>query len=244
METHSTTSNNIKVEIWSDVVCPFCYIGKHRFESALEKFQHSNIVEVEWKSFQLDPYAVTNSNLSVMDNLAREKGLSAAQVQESVGYIADMAKSVGLDFHFEKAIVANSFKAHRILHLAKTHGKQNELEEKLFAAYFTQGMNIDDDDVLLNLATSVGLSGDEVRKVLGSDAYSDEVKHDIAHARQLYVRGVPYFLFDGKYAVSGAQEVDFFLQTLNKAYADHKGPEVIEIPGNNPGVCGPDGCSI
>ncbi|HNZ61830.1 MAG TPA: DsbA family oxidoreductase [Paludibacteraceae bacterium] len=234
----------IKVEIWSDVVCPFCYIGKHKFEKALEKFPYKENVEVEWKSFQLDPFAITNPSLKTLEHLAAEKGWSMEEALQSTAFITQMAKEVGLEYHFEKAIVINSFKAHRLLHLAKKYGKQNEMEEKLFSAYFTKGKNIDDNEVLLSLAAEVGLDATETKEVLLSDAYSDEVKHDIAHARQLYVRGVPYFLFDDKFAVSGAQDESVFLQALNRALAERKKTDIIEFSGEEGGVCGPEGCEI
>jgi predicted DsbA family dithiol-disulfide isomerase len=234
----------IKVEIWSDVVCPFCYIGKHKFEKALEKFPYKENVEVEWKSFQLDPFAITNPSLKTLEHLAAEKGWSMEEALQSTAFITQMAKEVGLEYHFEKAIVVNSFKAHRLLHLAKKYGKQNEMEEKLFSAYFTKGKNIDDNEILLQLAMQIGLDEKETKEVLLTDAFSDEVKHDIAHARQLYVRGVPYFLFDDKFAVSGAQDETVFLQALNRALTERKKTDIIEFSGEEGGVCGPEGCAI
>lgn len=179
-----------------------------------------------------------------MEHLAAEKGWTMEQTLQSTAFITEMAKEVGLEYHFEKAIVVNSFKAHRLLHFAKKYGKQNEMEEKLFAAYFTEGKNIDDNEVLLQLAVEVGLDATEVKEILLSDTYSDEVKHDIAHARQLYVRGVPYFLFDDKFAVSGAQDESVFMQALNRALDEHKKTEIIEFSGEEGGVCGPEGCAI
>lgn len=245
METTKKNNFKLQVEIWSDVICPFCYIGKRKFEKALEQFPYRDNINVIWKSFQLDPFAVTDPTLNTMEHLSRKKGWSAKQTNDSTAYITGMAKQAGLDYHFEKAIVANSFNAHRLSHLAKKYGKQNELEEKLFAAYFTEGKNTDDYDTLLQMGISVGLDEKEVSEVLKTDAYSDEVKHDIAHANQIDVRGVPYFLIDDKYAISGAQDEAIFLQTLNKAYSEHKEPDIIEVLlTDNYSVCGPEGCEV
>jgi len=245
MDTITKNNFRMQVEIWSDVICPFCYIGKRRFEKALEKFQYKNNIDVVWKSFQLDPFAVTDPKFNIIEHLARKKGWSADQASDSIEYITNMAKEVGLDYHFEKAIVANSFNAHRLSHLAKKYGKQNELEEKLFAAYFTEGKNTDDFETLRQIGISVGMDEKEVTVVLKTDVYTDEVKHDIAHARHIEVRGVPFILIDGKYAVSGAQNEEIFLQTLIKAYDEHKGVDLIEIPSTETaGICGPDGCEI
>jgi predicted DsbA family dithiol-disulfide isomerase len=145
----------MKVEIWSDVMCPFCYIGKRKFEKALEQFPHKNTIEVVWKSFQLDPSTVTDPSLSTIENLAHKKGWSKEQANETVAYVSNIAKQVGLTFNFEKAVVANSFDAHRLSHLAKKYGKQNELEEKLFAAYFTEGKNTADYETLLQIGTDL-----------------------------------------------------------------------------------------
>lgn len=243
METKNEDSSLI-VEIWSDVVCPFCYIGKRRLEKAQQQFPHSEQVKIIWRSFQLDPFAVTNPSKTTLQKLSEEQGMPLYRLSNSIDYINEMAKEVGLDYHLDKTLVVNSFKAHRLLHLAKKYNKQNELEESLFAAYFTQGQNIDDDETLLRIAISIGLEEKETKEVLYSDAYSDEVKHDIAHAKQLGISGVPYFLFDDKYAISGAQNVEIFMQALNRAFADHQKPEIIEFSSNNPGVCGPDGCSL
>jgi predicted DsbA family dithiol-disulfide isomerase len=243
METKND-NNSIIVEIWSDVVCPFCYIGKRRLERAMQQFPYRDQVEVIWRSYQLDPFAVTHPNKTTLQMMVEEKGLPSNRINDYIGYINEMAKEVGLDYHLDKTLVVNSFKAHRLLHLAKKYNKQNELEESLFAAYFTQGQNIDDEETLLRIAISIGFEEKETKEVLYSDAYSDEVKHDIAHAKQLGISGVPYFLFDDKYAISGAQNVEIFMQALNRAFADHQKPEIIEFSSNNPGVCGPDGCSL
>ncbi|HMM10744.1 MAG TPA: DsbA family oxidoreductase [Bacteroidales bacterium] len=244
MTTTNQTNFTIKIEIWSDVVCPFCYIGKRKLERVLDKFPFKNLVETEWKSFQLDPFAETNPNKSTLEHLAEKKGISLKQASQMIAFITDMAQQVGLEFHFDRAVVVNTFKAHRLSHLAKKYRKQNELEEKLFAAYFTQGKNTDDNDTLLQLALEVGLDEKEAKEVLESEDYSDDVKYDIEQARQLRIQGVPFFLIDDKFAVSGAQDESVFLQALNKALEEHKKSSIIEFRGDEAGICGPEGCAI
>lgn len=211
-------SNNRKmqVEIWSDIVCPFCYIGKRKFEQALEKFPQKDQVEVVWKSFQLDPDA-PKVGTDYLKNLSERKGWSLEQTRQITSNVTNMAADVGLEYHFEKAISANSLDAHRVLHLAKKHGLQDAMEEALFKAHFTEGRNIADHATLSQLGTGIGLDAAELKQVLESQAFEDEVQLDIETARQLRVSGVPFFVFDRKYGVSGAQDPTVFLQTLEKA---------------------------
>lgn len=233
----------MNVEIWSDVMCPFCYIGKRKFENALEQFPHKNKINIIWKSFQLDPTTVTDPSLNTIEHLAHKKGWSKEQAAETTAHVTDIAKKVGLDFHFEKAVVANSFDAHRLSHLAKKHGKQNELEEKLFLAYFTEGKNTADHSTLLQIAKEIGLDEKEATDVLNSTTYSNEVEQDINEAQQVGVRGVPFFVIDRKYAVSGAQESETFLGALTKAYEESK-PILESLNANEDNTCGPDGCEV
>ncbi|MCD6019830.1 MAG: DsbA family oxidoreductase [Bacteroidetes bacterium] len=210
----------MKVEIWSDVMCPFCYIGKRKFEKALEQFPHKDKINIIWKSFQLDPDSVTDPNLNAIDHLAQRKGWSKEQTIETTQHVASIARQVGLDFHFEKAVVANSFDAHRLSHLAKKYNKQNELEEKLFAAYFSEEKNTGDHSTLLQIGKELHFDENELTEVLNGDAYSKDVEQDILEAQQIGVRGVPFFVIDRKYAVSGAQDPETFLNALNKAYEE------------------------
>ena len=233
----------MNVEIWSDVMCPFCYIGKRKFENALAQFPQKDKINIIWKSFQLDPTTVTDPSLNTIEHLAHKKGWSKEQAAETTAHVTDIAKKVGLDFHFEKAVVANSFDAHRLSHLAKKHGKQNELEEKLFLAYFTEGKNTADHSTLLQIAKEIGLDEKEATDVLNSTTYSNEVEQDIAEAQQVGVRGVPFFVIDRKYAVSGAQESETFLGALTKAYEESK-PILESLNANEDNTCGPDGCEV
>ncbi len=234
----------MNVEIWSDVMCPFCYIGKRKFENALAQFPHKENIHIIWKSFQLDPTTVTDPNLNTIDNLAEKKGWSKQQAQETTEQVTNIAKQVGLDFHFEKAVVANSFDAHRLSHLAKKYGKQNDLEEKLFLAYFTDGKNTADHSTLLQIGKDLGIPEQEINAVLNSDTYANDVEQDITEAQQIGVRGVPFFVLDIKYAVSGAQESDTFLGALTKVYEEHVNGVIEPIATNNSSCgCGPEGCN-
>jgi predicted DsbA family dithiol-disulfide isomerase len=233
----------MKVEIWSDVMCPFCYIGKRKFENALAQFPYKNNIEVVWKSFQLDPTTVTNPSINTIEHLAHKKGWSLQQAQETSAQVTNIAKQVGLEFNFDKAVVANSFDAHRLSHLAKKHGKQNDLEEKLFKAYFTDGKNTADYSTLLQIGLELGIDEQEIKHVLNSNAYANEVEADIIEAQQIGVRGVPFFVLDRKYAISGAQESETFLNALIKAYQENTNG-IIEASATEKSCgCGPEGCN-
>ncbi len=208
----------MKIEIWSDVMCPFCYIGKRKFEKALAEFPHRDTVQIEWKSFQLDPSIVTQPGKSIHQFLAERKGFTLEKAKEMNEYVTSLAQKVGLTFHFEKAVVANSFDAHRFSHLAKQHNLQNEAEEALFKAYFTDGQNTADHQTLIQLGTDIGLPSELVASMLLSRQFAPDVTADIAQASALGVTGVPFFVVNRQYAISGAQESDTFLQLLNKVY--------------------------
>jgi predicted DsbA family dithiol-disulfide isomerase len=210
----------IKVEIWSDEACPFCYIGKRKFEDALAKFEHKDNVEIEWKSFILDPNKVSDPSMPLYESLAKRKGISTEQAKEMGGYATEAAHKVGLKYDFDKTIVANTFNIHRFLHFAKTKGVQNEAKEIALHAYFTDGKNIDDTTTLLELGTKVGLDMIELENVLKSDTFKTEVEQDIAEAQEIGVQGVPFFVFDRKFAVSGAQESQVMLNTLEKVFTN------------------------
>lgn len=210
----------MKIEIWSDVMCPFCYIGKRRLEGALEGFPHKDEVEIVWKSFQLNPDMQTEPGKSITDYLAEKKGWSREQTQQAHARLTQSAKDLGLHYDFDKAVVANSFDAHRLVQLAKTLGLGDAMEERLFKAYFSEGGNIADHATLAGLAKDAGLPAADVRKVLESDAFTEEVRRDVDEARQIGVTGVPFFVMDRKYAVSGAQETQVFLKALEKAYGE------------------------
>ncbi|MGL4598637.1 MAG: DsbA family oxidoreductase [Bacteroidia bacterium] len=208
----------MKVEIWSDVMCPFCYIGKRKFELALEQVATREQVEIEWKSFELNPDLKTAPSKSLFTHLSESKGWTMEQTQETCAYVTNMAAEVGLKFQFDTAVVANSRMAHRLSHLAKIKGVQNMLEELLFRAYFTESKNTDDIETLVALGKEAGLEENEMRAVLNSDQFLDDVLNDEREAQQLGIRGVPYFVFDRKLAVSGAQAPSVFLKALEQAF--------------------------
>ena len=211
----------MKIEIWSDIVCPFCYIGKRRLEEALADFEHRDQVEVVWKSFQLDPNQVTNPNISVVEDLARKKGWTLEYASDASESVADMAAEEGLFYDFEKAIPANTFNAHRLLQFAKTKGLGSVLKEALLRAYFMDGKNVDDTETLLTLADENGLSTDKTREVLSNPTtYRNEVLEDINEAKDLGISGVPFFVIDRKYGISGAQPLSVFANTLQKAWVE------------------------
>lgn len=230
----------MKVEIWSDIMCPFCYIGKRRFEESLAQFGNRQNIEIEWKSFLLSPDMKTDPSKSIHQFLAEHKGVSLEEAKSMNQYVTDMAASVGLTYDFDKTVPANSFNAHRFLHFTKQYGKQNEAEELLFKAYFTEGKNIDDAKTLVTLAQELGLNVAELTQAMGSDAYVNDVVADIEEAQHIGVRGVPFFVFDRKYAVSGAQTPEIFLQTLEKSYEEWQeaNPKLTVIEGDS---CSVDG---
>lgn len=235
--------NKMKVEIWSDVMCPYCYIGKRRFEHALDQFPHKDAIQVIWKSFQLNPNLVTNPEVSVKEHLAQSKGWTLEYTQQMTDYVMNMAKGEGLIYDFDNAVLANSFKAHRLLQFAKTKQKGDALKEALLKAYFIGGKNTDDDTELLKLGLSVGLAELEVKNVLqDSNAFALEVHNDIQEARTFGVSGVPFFAVDRKYGISGAQDSKAMLQTLEKAYGEWESVYQEALLENIEGpICSPDG---
>ncbi|MBN8701442.1 MAG: DsbA family oxidoreductase [Bacteroidetes bacterium] len=212
----------MRVEIWSDVLCPFCYIGKRKFENALQQFKQKDSVIVEWKSYQLDPEFVSGDAKSYVDYLATRKGFSLQQVNQMFGNVTEMAQSVGLNYRFDNAIVANSHKAHQLTHLAKKHRKESEIEEALFSAHFIEGKDIGNEDILIAIAKSSGIDEQEAKTALQSNLYANDVAKDIEEATKLGVQGVPFFVFNRTYAVSGAQDSNVFLKTLEKVATELK----------------------
>ena len=216
------TTSLFTVEIWSDIVCPFCYLGKRKFEAALEQFPERNQVRIVWKSFQLNPDVMTDTSITVYEHLSRSKGISEDVARQMAEGVTERAREVGLHYDFDKAVVANTFKAHCLLHLAKEKGLQNEMKERLLKAYFIEGKNVDDTEILVNTGIEIGLNGAEIREKLNAEEYRAAVQEDMDLAQRFGIRGVPFFVFDRKYAVSGAQESNVFLQTLQNAYKEWK----------------------
>lgn len=215
-------SKKIVVEVWSDIMCPFCYIGKKNFEKALQQIPNADQFQVEWKSFQLDPEIPENTSfLGEKEYLAQRKGMQEAQVREMLQYVTEAGANAGIKMNFDRSIVANTQRAHRLLHLAKQTNQANALKERLFAAHFTDGLDVGNREVLSQLAAEVGLDSSEVNRVLNSDEFAYDVIQDIQEGANIGVRGVPFFVIDRKYAVSGAQPVEVFVETLEKAAAEN-----------------------
>ncbi len=209
------------VDIFSDVRCPFCYIGKRKFEAALEQFPQRDKIKINWKSFQLDPTLETRTDINTVDYFVKAKGVSREQAKQMFDGATQMAKEVGLKFNLEESVLANSFNSHRLIQMAKSKGLGNEIEEALFKVHFEEAKNIDDLNVLVETGVSIGLNANEVKEVLTSNAFEYEVKQDEMDARNIGVRGVPFFVFDNRYGLSGAQSTETFLQTLEKSWEEY-----------------------
>ena len=204
----------LKIDIWSDVMCPFCYIGKRKLEHAIEQFPHKDQIQINWHSYQLDP-EIKGENKNIYQYLADKKGQSLAWSVKMHEQVVQMAREVGLTYNFEQSVVANSFKAHRLIQLAKTLHLDSEVEELLFHAYFTDGKDISNEQELISLGKLAGLPEDQLFALYQGNLFTEEVKHDINEAYNIGVNGVPFFVFNNKYAVSGAQAEAYFLQVLN-----------------------------
>lgn len=229
----------MRVDIWSDVVCPFCYIGKKRLEHVAE--QAGIELDIHWHSFELDPDAPAKHEVSNTERLAQKYGRSYAEMEEMERNVAAMAATEGIDFQWQKANSGNSFNAHRIIHLAQSKGLGNEAKEAFFHAYMTEGLAIGEREVVEEIASRIGLDNAEVEYVLDSDELADFVRHDekIAH-EQLKVTGVPFFVFDQKLALSGAQPREIFLQALQQAQSS----SVESIEQENSAQCNDESCEI
>jgi predicted DsbA family dithiol-disulfide isomerase len=231
----------MRIEIWSDVVCPWCYIGKRRLEEALSSFPHADEVEVVYRSFELDPTAPQEGTESVVDALTRKYGPGAEQMMDRV---ADVAGEVGLRFDYAHATHTKTVDAHRLLHLAlEVAGPEGQraLKEALLDAYFGHGRSMGDHGVLRDVAVSTGLPAERVQAVLRTDEYAAHVQADLDQARAYGISGVPFFVVDSKYAVSGAQPTELFTQLLERAWAEAH--PSLEVVGDGT-TCGPDGCAV
>jgi predicted DsbA family dithiol-disulfide isomerase len=207
----------VLVEIWSDVVCPWCYIGKRRFERALSRFEHADDVEVVWRSFELDPSAPRDgATIDLVDHLARKYGTDAAGATRMLDRVTEQAAGEGLEYRLDRAKRGSSFDAHRLLHAAAAQGKQPEMKERLLQAYFTEGVAVADRDELRRLAGEVGVDPSALDD---DEAFADEVRADVRTAQELGVSGVPFFAIDRRFGISGAQDPDTMLQVLREAWA-------------------------
>jgi len=231
----------LRVDIWSDIACPWCYVGKRRFESALSRFPHAVETEVVWRAFELDPSAPRESDgtISYSERLARKYHSPPEEATAMIARMTDIARADGLPFDFARIRPGNTFDAHRLLHFAYENGRQDQVKERLLRAYLCEGESIGDRDVLVRLAAEAGLAGGDVRAALLGDAYVREVRADESEAAELGISGVPFFVLGGRYAVSGAQPADVLLAALDQAWTDLATPAAVLTDGP---ACGPDGC--
>ncbi len=232
----------VNVEIFSDVVCPWCAIGKRRFERALAGFAHADEVEIVWRAFELDPSAPQVLEGDLATHLAAKYGMSREQAQASQAHLTAMAEEEGLDFHFDQAKRANTFDAHRLLHYALEVGAQDSLKQRLFGAYFSEGAVISDHPTLVRIAEEAGLDGAKSAEVLASDRYAAEVRADEAEARALGISGVPFFVVDRRYGISGAQSPETMLGVLEEAWS--RLHPTLTVVGEGANGCGEDSCAI
>jgi len=228
----------VDVEIWSDIACPWCYIGKRRFEAALAQFEHRDDVRVTWRSFELDPAAPREREGDRTTRIARKYGISVERAREMETQVTDAAAGEGLDFRFDIARSGATFDGHRIVHLAEEHGLQDAMKERLLRAYFSEGKLIADHETLVRLAVEVGLNEDEVRQTLASDRYAEQVAADERTAAQFGISAVPTFVVDRALGASGAHPPEALLQLLREGWA-RRWPMPVIAGGE---TCGPDGC--
>ena len=210
----------MKVEIWSDIVCPWCYIGKRRFESALTSFSHAGDVEVVWRSFELDPHAPPVRDGDRIAHLARKYGVTTDEARVMEQRVTEAAAGEGLELHLDRARGGNTFDAHRLLHLAAEHGLGGEVKEHLLQAHFVDGQPLGDAATLRDVAVAAGLPADDVDDVLRSDRYADDVRADEAQARAYGAGAVPFYVVDGTYGLSGAHPPEVFVNVLERAWAE------------------------
>jgi len=235
--------SKLRVDVWSDIACPWCYVGKRHLEAALAEFTHRNDVEVVWRAFELDPSAPKERDLqggTYASRLAKKYGCSVREAEMMIQRMVDTAAQDGLDFRFDHIRSGNMFDAHRVLHLAHDRGKQDAVKERFLRAYMTEGELMGDHETLVRLASEAGLDAEEVRSTLASDRYDREVREDEQEASAIGVTGVPFFVVGGKYAISGAQPAAVLLRALTLAWNELPKAPVMFSEG---AVCGPEGCT-
>ncbi|MFF2887407.1 DsbA family oxidoreductase [Paenibacillus sp. NPDC057967] len=230
----------MKVEIWSDFVCPFCYIGKKKFEEALAQFAHKEQVVTEFRSFELDPNADSSARMNTYEMLSKKYGMTMEQAKASSDNLVQQAAAVGLEFRFDGALALNTFDAHRLAQYGESEGCGAQTAERLFRAYFTDNEDISDKTRLVELAVEAGLDEAGAREVLESEQFADVVRGQEEEGSRLGIRGVPFFVVDRKYAVSGAQSPAVFLDTLNKAW-EAKYPTLVQVGDDQEGAACTDG---
>lgn len=232
----------MKIEIWSDYMCPFCYIGKRRFEEALELFPHKEQVEVIYRSYELNPNELRDTDQTTYDSLAKKYGMSVQEAKSMTENVVAQARTVGLNYNFDSIKPTNSFDAHRLTHFAAEQGKAKEMTEVLFSAYFEKGEHIGSREVLIRLAGEVGMEAKQVEKILNESSYAEEVRRDEKEGADLGIQGVPFFVIDRKYGISGAQPLQVFTDALTQAWSESQPLKV--IGGSSDTLCTDDSCGI
>ena len=210
----------MKIEIWSDIVCPWCYIGKRRLEKAIDDLKYQDKVTIEYKSFQLDPNMETDTSINIYQYLSEKKGMSIEDAMEIGETVAGVAEDLGLQYNLDKTIPINTLKAHELIHFAKSKGLQTEAKEALLSAYFTEGKNLSDLNEIASIGEKIGLNKVDILESLQSNYFSKAVKADIKAGNDLGISGVPFFVFNRKFGISGAQSEDVFKKTLLKSFQD------------------------
>lgn len=237
MNKQQEETPKVIVDIWSDVVCPFCYVGKRKMEKAIAELNATAQVQINWHSFQLDPNFPKGQSMSTTEYLVKRKGYPKDQVVIMQKQVADLGKEYGINFQFEQAKSFNTGDVHRLIHWAKKEDKANELKEKLMHTYFTNGVDLNDVNNILTLVAEIGLDTSKARSVLQGTEYQTEVENDIRKGREIGITGVPYFLINGKQSISGAQRDEVFIKALSSALQNSTGKNETDSQG----VCIPNG---
>jgi predicted DsbA family dithiol-disulfide isomerase len=235
----------VRIDVWSDVVCPWCAVGIGNLDAALDGFAHAEEVEVVLHAFQLDPGAPRRDDTDLTTRLAQKYGISVGQARAGQARLVNAGAELGIDFRFDRAVTGNTFDAHRLLALARRRDLQLPLEHRLWRAYFTDGEPIGEHDTLRRSAVDVGLDPDEVDALLAGDAFADDVRADLARARELGIGGVPFFVVDDEFGLSGAQPPELLRKVLERRWAERAPSPLTMVDGADPdAACGPDGCEL
>lgn len=230
----------LRLDVWSDIACPWCYIGKRRLEAALLQFPQRDAVQITWRSFELNPAASRKSDtMGYAERLAQKYGTSLREAEAMIERVSDAARAEGLEFDYRIIRPSNTFDAHRLLHLAKTVGQQDAMKERLFHAYFSEGQCLGDAVTLRKLGEEIGLNPDSIRDTLIGDRFADEVREDESDAQRLGIHAVPCFVFEERFGISGAQPKEVVLRALDQAWQETAKAQTSFVEG---AACGPDGC--
>lgn len=230
----------MKIEVWSDVMCPFCYIGKRTLGMALDEFEHKDEIEVSFRSYQLDPDAKKNPGVDIHEIMSKKIRGSYEQARQMNAQVAEHAKSIGLNYDFDNLIPTNTYDALRLSYFAKEHGKMGEMIERMMSAYLVEAKDVGDHNVLADLAQEVGLNRDDALKILAGNDYAEQIEKDKKDGQRLGIQGVPFFVINDKYAISGAQPLTAFKDNIQKAWSEFE----VEKKAATDAYCADGVCSI